>query len=384
MTIAPVVSSVRSPRRQGLGLRAVDRDEVGDIVATACARYPHIQATGDVADCTEALATLDTVWQSAVEALAAATSPDPRDIEMLSRVKSAITCIQSSQAERVDGALAGLCDAVADLDQIGEVTHLLDRAAIAAANLGFDRAMISSVNDGQWIPAAGHIDRDPAWAAEIVAAGRQHPEVIDASLPEAEMLRRLRPILVDDVGRLPRCYSAIIDVAKGQRYVAAPILAHRTVIGFVHADAFYRRRRFANSDIRLLGLFGEFLGATMSRLTMIEELRALHEQVDGISAHISELRRRWSGQTYRRPILTGTAAAAAPTAGGDRVRAANALTRREAEVLELVAQGATNAQIARALTISEGTVKGHVKHIFRKLGTANRAEAVSFWLRLVS
>jgi DNA-binding CsgD family transcriptional regulator len=56
------------------------------------------------------------------------------------------------------------------------------------------------------------------------------------------------------------------------------------------------------------------------------------------------------------------------------------LTRREVEVLRLMAGGDTNGRIARRLVISEGTVKSHVKHILRKLGAANRAEAVSRWL----
>jgi DNA-binding NarL/FixJ family response regulator len=56
------------------------------------------------------------------------------------------------------------------------------------------------------------------------------------------------------------------------------------------------------------------------------------------------------------------------------------LTRRELEVLRLMAAGDTNGRIARRLVISEGTVKSHVKHILRKLGAANRAEAVSRWL----
>jgi DNA-binding NarL/FixJ family response regulator len=43
--------------------------------------------------------------------------------------------------------------------------------------------------------------------------------------------------------------------------------------------------------------------------------------------------------------------------------------------------GRTNGQIARQLVIAEGTVKSHVKHILRKLDAANRAEAVSRWLR---
>jgi DNA-binding NarL/FixJ family response regulator len=53
------------------------------------------------------------------------------------------------------------------------------------------------------------------------------------------------------------------------------------------------------------------------------------------------------------------------------------LTRREVEVLELMAQRRTNAAIASQLVISEGTVKQHVKHILRKLRAKNRAEAVS-------
>jgi DNA-binding NarL/FixJ family response regulator len=57
------------------------------------------------------------------------------------------------------------------------------------------------------------------------------------------------------------------------------------------------------------------------------------------------------------------------------------LTRREVDVLRLMSGGHTNAQIARRLVISEGTVKSHVKHILRKLDSANRAEAVSRWLR---
>lgn len=382
MASAPVVSSVRSPRRRESSLQTQDRAEVTDILATAQDRYPGIRPAAAVADCAEALDVLDAVWQAAVHALTATVPPDARDIELLSRVKSALARIHSGEAARVDQALASLRDATAELDQIDDPVHLLDRAAIAATNLGFDRAMISSVTDGQWVPVAGHIERDPAWASQIVAAGQEHPEVIDAALPEAEMLRRLRPILVDDARRLPRRYATIIDISKGQRYIAAPIISCRTVIGFVHADAFYRSRRFTNADIRLLGLFGEFVGATMSRLMMLDELRALHAQADGITSRITELERSWSGRTYRHPSLSRGSFDAGAQHRPDRAKAASVLTRRELEVLELVANGATNARIARALTISEGTVKGHMKHIFRKLGTANRAEAVSYWLRL--
>lgn len=55
------------------------------------------------------------------------------------------------------------------------------------------------------------------------------------------------------------------------------------------------------------------------------------------------------------------------------------LTPREVEVLRRMAQGDTNARIARRLSVTEGTVKTHVQNILRKLGAANRAEAVSRW-----
>jgi DNA-binding NarL/FixJ family response regulator len=60
------------------------------------------------------------------------------------------------------------------------------------------------------------------------------------------------------------------------------------------------------------------------------------------------------------------------------------LTRRELEVVELMARGGTNADIANDLVISEGTVKSHVKHILRKMRATNRAQAVSCYMRLQS
>ena len=63
-----------------------------------------------------------------------------------------------------------------------------------------------------------------------------------------------------------------------------------------------------------------------------------------------------------------------PLAGSDE-EAAHSLSPREREVSELIAQGRTNAEIARALYISEVTVKVHVRHILQKLGVRNRSEA---------
>ena len=52
-----------------------------------------------------------------------------------------------------------------------------------------------------------------------------------------------------------------------------------------------------------------------------------------------------------------------------------ALTARELEVLRLVAEGCTNPEISRILSISRHTVKSHMVHIFNKLGVNDRTRA---------
>lgn len=57
------------------------------------------------------------------------------------------------------------------------------------------------------------------------------------------------------------------------------------------------------------------------------------------------------------------------------------LSRREAEVMALVADGLNNRQIAETFFLSEKTVKNHINRIFAKMNVASRAEAVSIWLK---
>jgi DNA-binding NarL/FixJ family response regulator len=57
------------------------------------------------------------------------------------------------------------------------------------------------------------------------------------------------------------------------------------------------------------------------------------------------------------------------------------LTRRELEILRLMSEGLSNAELARMLWVTEQTVKFHLSNIYRKLGVANRTEA-SRWAQL--
>jgi two-component system, NarL family, response regulator len=54
---------------------------------------------------------------------------------------------------------------------------------------------------------------------------------------------------------------------------------------------------------------------------------------------------------------------------------AKTLTKRETAVLELLARGLTNREIQASLSLREGTLKNHLKHIFEKLEVSNRTEA---------
>jgi len=75
----------------------------------------------------------------------------------------------------------------------------------------------------------------------------------------------------------------------------------------------------------------------------------------------------------------GLPAGSAPTRALDEL--AESLTRRELEVLQMLAAGLSNKEIAARLSISEHTVKFHVASILGKLGAGSRTEAVSLGIR---
>ncbi|MCI0159058.1 response regulator transcription factor [Leifsonia shinshuensis] len=79
--------------------------------------------------------------------------------------------------------------------------------------------------------------------------------------------------------------------------------------------------------------------------------------------------------------IVGSLTSAAPARAADRPDALVArfptLTRREAEVLGLVADGLSNGEIASALFVGTSTVKTHINAIFAKLGVRTRAQAIA-------
>ncbi|MBM3851851.1 MAG: response regulator transcription factor [Verrucomicrobia bacterium] len=87
---------------------------------------------------------------------------------------------------------------------------------------------------------------------------------------------------------------------------------------------------------------------------------------------IDAIREVNAGRTY---LPRGVAARLQENGGGVR------LTRREHELLELLGKGLGNRELGQVLGVAEDTVKSHLKSLFRKLGVADRAEAVREGLR---
>jgi ATP/maltotriose-dependent transcriptional regulator MalT len=89
----------------------------------------------------------------------------------------------------------------------------------------------------------------------------------------------------------------------------------------------------------------------------------------------------WLGVRLTRPRSQASAEAvpepAPPVFAPDQSRRDDlGITRREMEILELVAQGMTNREIAEKLFVSENTVKTHCSRAFDKLGARRRTQAV--------
>lgn len=93
------------------------------------------------------------------------------------------------------------------------------------------------------------------------------------------------------------------------------------------------------------------------------------------------------GAQARQPNGTGGAKRPSPllrllTARPEILRRPEALSRRELEILEKIATGAKNAEIADRFVISQNTVKSHVSQILKKLSAANRTEAAFRYIEL--
>ncbi|TAH59731.1 MAG: response regulator transcription factor [Gottschalkiaceae bacterium] len=100
---------------------------------------------------------------------------------------------------------------------------------------------------------------------------------------------------------------------------------------------------------------------------------------DSDSSSLSKaIRDAYAGETYIQPKLAANLVREFNTTKSRRASMNNELTRREYEVLSLIAEGLNNKNIADKLFISEKTVKNHVSSIFRKINVNDRTKAAIY------
>jgi DNA-binding NarL/FixJ family response regulator len=155
-------------------------------------------------------------------------------------------------------------------------------------------------------------------------------------------------------------------------------------------------------DVKMPGIGGveatRRLGETMPQtrilmLTVSEEEESLFAAIQaGARGYILKnadadelleaIRRVHAGEAMISPAMTFRLMQALRNGGVHSPLPELPLTSREQDVFELLAQGASNRQIARTLTISENTVKTHVRNILEKLEVRNRSEVAAYARRL--
>ena len=122
-------------------------------------------------------------------------------------------------------------------------------------------------------------------------------------------------------------------------------------------------------DVVLLGLSSAGHTAPLSRTTRVFVL------CPSPAAATAALRSGASGHLSPADLTAGAVIRAVREAG----RAHLGLSAREAEVMDLIASGRSNREIARELFLSEKTVKNHVNRIYAKLSVRSRVAAIDLW-----
>jgi DNA-binding NarL/FixJ family response regulator len=234
----------------------------------------------------------------------------------------------------------------------GAPQAVLERApAELAAATGLERVLVSRVRPER-IEALARWERGVQTVAGLPVTGREQP-----TIEVARALERGVVIVDDPPSRGAGAGDSPVALALGWRsFVLAAVVLRDETVALVHAGA--EGRPLGAFDAELVGLFADGLTAVLERALLEELLRRNRAQLAAAARFIEGA-----------PAPEG--APPAPPAPADP------LTARELEVLELLAAGAANREIARALTISQGTVKYHVKNILRKLRARSRAGAVA-------
>lgn len=198
---------------------------------------------------------------------------------------------------------------------------------------GFDRTMVFDVRPTALHVSATCFAQKSDWRDEIHRRMIESPPPLDLPGHEARVVREGCTLVVEGAQDDPYTWKPLIRPAAITSYVSAPIRLGGATVATLHADRWFQRSEVSVEDRDLVGFFANEVSLRLGRR---EETR----------------------------------------------RSVAVLTPQQQRVLEGVASGLSNRQIAEALFVSSETVKSHLTNIYRQLDVDNRVEAVGKYFDL--
>lgn len=287
--------------------------------------------------------------------------------------------------ERRRDALAGVQNAIGALAQITSPTAMLEHAPrLLCAASELDVVLLSTIEQGRLIARTACFRDRPHQAQAALTALARTRIAVEHPLLDAEALRRRRATLVADARLQPRAHAEMTRIMGWRSYVVAPVALGPQSTAVLHAARDRGRVEARHRDVLwkfAAGLAQAHESAALRRRLRSErwQMRQFLDRLDVRLAGLSEESVRLGPPPA--PTRSPARRPGYGQASGESVLA-DILTRREIEILQLLAEGLTNRAIADRLVVSDGTVKFHVHRILRKLRVSNRAEAVSRYLTL--
>ena len=310
-------------------------------------------------------------------------------------VEAARELARERRAGHFDPELSDLLDAegetlLSGLDDVATWDAVIDAEPALSVRLSGERfdATLSALGSFVDLKSPYFLGHAKAVAELAEEAGAR------LGLPEAELRLLRRAGLVHGLGRLG-ISNAILDKrgplgpAEWERVRLQPYLTERMLrqaeaLAAVARTAAQHRERLDGSGYPQ-GLSGPAISPHARILAAADAYQAMREPRPHRSARSAED----AATELRADVKAGRhdaeAAEAVLAAAGHRVprrrEGPAGLTRREVEILRLVARGLSNKEVATQLVISPKTVANHVEHVYAKIGASNRAAASLFAMR---
>jgi DNA-binding NarL/FixJ family response regulator len=281
--------------------------------------------------------------------------------------------------------LAALQRRMHSAESIGELLRLACDAA--AEWCGFTRALILTIEDDHLSASLLGALRDgpsDALRRRVLA----DPVVIRSGTLEAELIRGI------ESGRAARgkASSQLQAQLELGDYALGAVMPEERVLALVVLDR--TGPMVHERDRETVQFFAHLLALSVERVFLRSRMRELAVELRNLTASAQAVMREalespvamptdyGSGPVFATQMFAGSYPVLAAVHASGRL--SELLTSREQQIAGQMVAGRSNREIAAELHLSPETVKGYVARVLRKLGAANRVDAVSRYMRLVS